>query len=68
MSTRRPLGTGPSTTTPRSTTPIPAPRLLPAERIEPGALLGTPVDAEPTALQDGRRVLGTGPKSGPTDS
>lgn len=62
MSTRRPLGTGPTTTT-RSTTPIaaPAPRLLPAERVEPGALLAGRTDAETAALQDGRRTLGTGP-------
>ncbi|MCX4682656.1 hypothetical protein OG413_46790 [Streptomyces sp. NBC_01433] len=59
MSTaRRRLGTGPSTT--RSTPPAgPAPRLLPAERIEPGQLPG---DGEHRAVADpsGRRTLGPG--------
>lgn len=59
MSTRRRLGTGPNST-PRSTpTTDTAPRLLPAERVEPGALLG---DVERTGLADrkGRRDLGPG--------
>ncbi|MEU9764014.1 hypothetical protein AB0D98_30780 [Streptomyces sp. NPDC047987] len=52
---RRPLGTGPTTSTTRST----APQLLPAERAEPGALLGTPGAAElPAAIR--RRILGVG--------
>ncbi|MEU3228399.1 hypothetical protein ABZ695_35310 [Streptomyces sp. NPDC006976] len=59
MSTpRRTLGTGPATTT-RSTS---SPRLLPVERADLDALLVTHADPEQTALQDGRRVLGTGPK------
>ncbi|WP_190133439.1 hypothetical protein [Streptomyces mashuensis] len=59
MSTaRRRLGTGPSTT--RTTSPAgPAPRLLPAERVEPGPLLD---DAEHQAVVEhkGRRTLGPG--------
>ncbi|MFE7267959.1 hypothetical protein ACFU9B_39125 [Streptomyces sp. NPDC057592] len=42
---RRPPGTGPTTSTARSTEPAPRPRLLPAERTEHDALLGT-ADAE----------------------
>jgi hypothetical protein len=59
MSTaRRPLGTGPSTT--RSTTTTdPSPRLLPAERVEPGALLGE-VEHQDVAARKGRRNLGPG--------
>lgn len=59
MNARRPLGTGPSSTsTARSTEPT-TPRLLPAERIEPGALLGTRGDVElPAAVR--RRSLGIG--------
>ncbi|SFY45100.1 hypothetical protein [Streptomyces atratus] len=64
MNTRRTLGTGPTTST-RSTT---SPRLLPVERADPDALLAGRADPEQTALQDGRRVLGTGPKSRATDS
>ncbi|MGA5220901.1 hypothetical protein ACPCAE_33195 [Streptomyces cinereoruber] len=68
MSTaRRPLGTGPSATT--TTVPAgPAPRLLPAERVERGQLLG---DVEHQAVADhkGRRALGPGiarePKGSP---
>nr|WSS73754.1 hypothetical protein OG491_36415 [Streptomyces sp. NBC_01175] len=56
MSTmRRPLGTGPTTTT-RSTTTTPVPRLLPAERAEL-----TDVDEhQDVLLQKGRRILGAG--------
>ncbi|MFE7113123.1 hypothetical protein ACFU98_42465 [Streptomyces sp. NPDC057575] len=57
--TRRRLGTGPSTTS-SSTPPVgPAPRLLPAERVEPGQLLD---DVEHQAVADakGRRTLGPG--------
>ncbi|MFD5415238.1 hypothetical protein [Streptomyces nojiriensis] len=59
MSTaRRRLGTGPSTT---RTTPTegPQPRLLPAERVDPGRLLH---DVEHQAVVDakGRRTLGPG--------
>ncbi|MFF0674281.1 hypothetical protein ACFYVE_39465 [Streptomyces tendae] len=59
MSTiRRPLGTGPSTT--RSTPSTdPALRLLPAERIEPGALLGV-VGHQDVTVRKGRRILGPG--------
>lgn len=59
MSTmRRPLGTGPTTT--RSTPPdAPAPRLLPAERVEPGALLGD-VEHQDVTVRKGRRILGPG--------
>ncbi|KOG25965.1 hypothetical protein ADK35_08040 [Streptomyces viridochromogenes] len=73
MSTaRRQLGTGPSTT--RSTpTTDPGPRLLPAERVEPGALLGDVEHQDVTADQKGRRNLGPGidvtpdrPRSGDT--
>ncbi|MEU4507581.1 hypothetical protein [Streptomyces sp. NPDC024089] len=56
--TRRRLGTGPSTSS--STPPVgPAPRLLPAERVEPGQLLD---DVERQAVADakGRRILGLG--------
>lgn len=55
---RRPLGTGPSTT--RSTpTTDPSPRLLPAERVEPGALLGD-VEHQEVTVRKGRRNLGSG--------
>ncbi|MFD4764535.1 hypothetical protein ACFWOJ_38770 [Streptomyces sp. NPDC058439] len=68
MSTpRRTLGTGPTTST-RSTTTNPVPRFLPAERADLDALLAGRADPEQSALQDGRRVLGTGPKSRATDS
>ncbi|MEU3221214.1 hypothetical protein, partial [Streptomyces sp. NPDC006971] len=45
-----------TTSTTRSTT---APRLLPVERAEPGALLGTRGDAEPPGTNS-RRSLGPG--------
>ena len=68
MSTaRRRLGTGPSTTrsTPSTDT---APRLLAAERVEPGALLGE-VEHRDVADRKGRRNLGPGvtatPEEGP---
>ncbi len=68
MSTaRRPLGTGPSTST-STLAAGPAPRLLPAERVEPGQLLD---DNERQAVADpkGRRTLGPGiarePKGSP---
>ena len=59
MSTpRRRLGTGPSTTrsTPSTET---SPRLLPAERVEPDALLGE-VEHQDVAARKGRRNLGPG--------
>jgi hypothetical protein len=64
MSTmRRPLGTGPTTT--RSTpTDAPAPRLLPAERVEAGALLGD-VEHQDVAVRKGRRILGSGFSTNP---
>jgi hypothetical protein len=59
MSTaRRRLGTGPSTTR-STTTPDPSPRLLPAERVEPDALLGE-VEHQDVAVRKGRRDLGPG--------
>ena len=58
MSTRRRLGTGPSTTRSTPTTDT-APRLLPAERVEPGALLGE-VEQPDVADRKGRRTLGPG--------
>jgi hypothetical protein len=61
MSTmRRPLGTGPSTST-RSTATSSAPRLLPVERAELGALLGDVDKHQEHADAKGRRLLGTGP-------
>lgn len=57
MSTlRRRLGTGPSTTrsTPSTDT---APRLLPAERVGPDALLGE-VERQDLVDRKGRRTLG----------
>jgi len=45
-----------------------SPRLLPAERGEPTALLAIGDEHQDVLLQKGRRILGTGPKSGPTDS
>ncbi|MFJ4577617.1 hypothetical protein ACIP4W_41015 [Streptomyces sp. NPDC088846] len=63
MSTRRPLGIGPTPTTTRSTA-TPAARLLPADRIQPGALLATPV-GEQLPDRSGRRPLGTGPAACP---
>jgi hypothetical protein len=59
MSTaRRRLGTGPSTTRSTPTTDT-APRLLAAERVEPGALLGE-VEHRDVADRKGRRILGPG--------
>ncbi|MEU1875646.1 hypothetical protein [Streptomyces sp. NPDC019793] len=55
---RRRLGTGPSTTRSMTTTDT-APRLLPVERAEPGALLGE-VEHQDMAARKGRRNLGPG--------
>jgi hypothetical protein len=64
MSTmRRPLGTGPTTST-RTTTTDPALRLLPIERAERGALLGDVDEHQEHADAKGRRPLGTGPAGG----
>ena len=62
MSTRRRLGTGPSTTRSMPTTET-APRLMPAERVEPDALLE---EAERLQMPDpnGRRTLGPGSSGG----
>ncbi|MGJ3558102.1 hypothetical protein ACR6C2_00755 [Streptomyces sp. INA 01156] len=58
-STRRQLGTGPSTT--RSTEPtVFSPRLLPVERVEPAALLADG-EHQDVAEPNGRRILGTAP-------
>lgn len=66
MSTaRRRLGTGPSTTRSTPTTDT-APRLLAAERIEPGALLGE-VEHQDVAARKGRRNLGPGNPSAPEE-
>jgi hypothetical protein len=59
MSTRRRLGTGPSTTARSTPTTDPGPRLLPAERVEPGSLLGE-VEHQEVADRKGRRNLGPG--------
>lgn len=59
MIERRPLGTGPLSTSTTRSTELTTPRLLPAERIGPGALLGTRVDVEPPAAIR-RRTLGVG--------
>jgi hypothetical protein len=56
MSTRRRLGTGPTSTRTTPTTDT-APRLLAAERVEPGPLLAEAGHRE-TADRTGRRVLG----------
>ncbi|MFZ3475442.1 hypothetical protein ACODT4_41355 [Streptomyces sp. 2.9] len=58
MSTRRRLGIGPSTT---RTTPTddPQPRLLPAERVDPGRLLDD-VEHQAVVEAKGRRTLGPG--------
>jgi len=56
--TRRRLGTGPATTRSTPTTDT-APRLLAAERVEPGALLGE-VEHRDVADRKGRRNLGPG--------
>ncbi|MEU4850652.1 MULTISPECIES: hypothetical protein [Actinomycetes] len=59
MSTpRRRLGTGPATST-RTATTLPAPRLLPAERAEPDALLDV-ADEHQVVPKPSRRSLGTG--------
>lgn len=55
--TRRRLGTGPSTT--RSMTTDTAPRLLPAERLEPRTLLKDG-EHQDVATPKGRRNLGPG--------
>ncbi|WP_189554828.1 hypothetical protein [Streptomyces lavendofoliae] len=56
--TRRRLGTGPSTT--RSTEPTDfSPRLLPVERVEPAALLDDG-EHQDVAERKGRRTLGRG--------
>jgi len=66
MSTaRRRLGTGPSTTRSTPTTDT-APRLLAAERVEPGALLGE-VEHRDVAAPKGRRNLGPGNPSAPEE-
>lgn len=57
--TRRPLGTGPTTSTRTSTTTSP-PRLLPAERAEPDALLEDVADEHQAVPKLHRRSLGTG--------
>jgi hypothetical protein len=60
MSTmRRRLGTGPTTTRSTPTTEA-APRLLAAERVEPGSLLGEVQYQDATADRKGRRTLGPG--------
>jgi hypothetical protein len=57
-STRRQLGTGPSTA--RSTEPTDfSPRLLPVERLEPAALLDDG-EHQDVAERRGRRTLGPG--------
>ncbi|MEU8623215.1 hypothetical protein [Streptomyces sp. NPDC048623] len=58
--TRRPLGTGPTTST-RSTATSTAPRLLPVERAELGALLDDVEHQEHALEARGRRPLGHGP-------
>ena len=65
--TRRRLGIGPATTRSTPTTDT-SPRLLPAERVEPDALLGE-VEHRDVADRKGRRNLGPGitatPEEGP---
>ncbi|MEW2498196.1 hypothetical protein AB0942_32370 [Streptomyces nodosus] len=56
--TRRHLGTGPSTTKSAPTADT-APRLLPVERIEPAALLDDG-ERQDVAERKGRRPLGQG--------
>ncbi|WP_411107773.1 hypothetical protein [Streptomyces sp. cmx-4-9] len=64
MSTpRRALGTGPTTST-RTTTTTPAPRLLPAERAEHDEHQGDDIEDQDAGVLRGRRTLGTGPVSG----
>ncbi|MEU0023542.1 hypothetical protein ABZ173_38595 [Streptomyces rochei] len=56
--TRRQLGTGPSTTRSTPTTNF-SPRLLPIERVEPAALLDDD-EHQDVAERKGRRTLGRG--------
>ncbi|MFB7747656.1 hypothetical protein [Streptomyces sp. NPDC056132] len=65
--TRRPLGTGPSSTS-RTTTPTPAARLLAAERAGRGGLLADATVDQDVAAPRGRRVLGPGVSTGPEES
>ncbi|MFD5806890.1 hypothetical protein ACFWA4_41745 [Streptomyces sp. NPDC060011] len=59
--TRRPLGTGPSTTA-RSTTTSTAPRLLPVEHVDREQLLEDDAEhQEVAAARPDRRTLGSGP-------
>ncbi|WUU86549.1 hypothetical protein OG790_34285 (plasmid) [Streptomyces cellulosae] len=61
--TRRQLGTGPSTA--RSTEPMTfSPRLLPVERVEPAALLDD-IEHQDAAERKGRRALGRGTERTP---
>ncbi|MCL7370434.1 hypothetical protein [Streptomyces ardesiacus] len=61
--TRRQLGTGPSTS--RSTEPVTfSPRLLPVERVEPAALLDDG-EHQDVAERKGRRALGLGTERTP---
>ncbi|MGW1186295.1 hypothetical protein ACWD7Y_32725 [Streptomyces drozdowiczii] len=65
--TRRPLGTGPTTTTRSTTTPSAfAPRRLPVERAEPSSLLGD-VEHQEVADRKGRRNLGPGVTPAPDE-
>jgi hypothetical protein len=67
MSTmRRRLGSGPSTTTSTPTTDT-GPRLLPAERVEPTALLGE-VEHQDVVDPRGRRILGAGAAATPEEA
>jgi hypothetical protein len=67
MSTmRRRLGSGPSTTRSTTTTDT-GPRLLPAERVEPTALLGE-VEHQDVTDQKGRRILGSGTAATPEEA
>nr|WSX25677.1 hypothetical protein OG690_38705 [Streptomyces tubercidicus] len=59
--TRRSLGTGPTTST-RSTTTTPAPRLLPVEQAEQCALLGDADEHQAVQMLRRRRPLGSGPE------
>ncbi|MFF7954163.1 hypothetical protein [Streptomyces griseorubiginosus] len=61
--TRRQLGTGPSTTRSTPTTDV-SPRLLPVERVEPAALLDDG-EHQDVAERKGRRTLGHGTASTP---
>ncbi|MEU4732939.1 hypothetical protein [Streptomyces sp. NPDC023588] len=64
MSTRRPLGTGPTTST-RSTAVSASTRLLPVERIEHEHQDVSVDEQEPRLLLRGRRALGMGSASAP---